>query len=152
MENNMFKSIMIPFIIVILPQLFVISHYISDNSMQAKIISMSGVVGAILGIVSIIMILKNNFNAQAYINPAILSVFITIPVILVSFLLFFIEGLLYGTIISTIVANVIFLIKIKPDTIREKVVLLLINPLNHALLDLVCCIFAFNMFPLNIVI
>lgn len=152
MENNKLKSIMIPFIIVILPQLFVMSHYISDNSMQSKIISMSGIVGAILGIVLIIMILKNNFNAQAYIKPAIISVVISIPVILVSFLLFFIEGLLYGTIISTIVANIIFWIKIKPDEIREKVVLLLINPLNHALLDLICCIFAFNMFPLNIVI
>ena len=134
MKKDKLKSILIPFIIVILPQFLVISYYISKNTKQSQVIAIVGILGVVLGIISIILILKNNYDPQRYVAPILISISISIIVILISFLAFFLEGLVFATIMSAIISNIILFSVVKPHTLRESLVLI------------------FAMFPLNIVI
>ena len=90
MKKDKLKSILIPFIIVILPQFLVISYYISKNTKQSQVIAIVGILGVVLGIISIILILKNNYDPQRYVAPILISISISIIVILISFVSFII--------------------------------------------------------------
>ena len=86
----------------------------------------------------------------------IISIFLVILIsIIITFLSFFalsFIGIIFGAIISMVVSNMVLLFKCDPKSLRESAVLILINPVNHALLDGIACILAVIMFPLNIVI
>ena len=88
--------------------------------------------------------------------PQIISILIVILISLIitclSFFALSFIGIIFGAIISTVVSNMFLLFKCDPKSLRESVILMLINPINYALLDGIACILAVIMFPLNIVI
>ena len=144
MKKGKIMSMIVPIIFVIIPQIIVIIASSFMKNDQSIILNIGGSIGIICGLLALILIYQNKINVTGH----IISLIITC----LSFFALSFIGIIFGAIISTVVSNMFLLFKCDPKSLRESVILMLINPINYALLDGIACILAVIMFPLNIVI
>ena len=137
MKKGKIMSMIVPIIFVIIPQIIVIIASSFMKNDQSIILNIGGSIGIICGLLALILIYQNKIN---------------VIITCLSFFALSFIGIIFGAIISTVVSNMFLLFKCDPKSLRESVILMLINPINYALLDGIACILAVIMFPLNIVI
>ena len=114
--------------------------------------NIGGSIGIICGLLALILIYQNKINVTGHIISILIVILISLIITCLSFFALSFIGIIFGAIISTVVSNMFLLFKCDPKSLRESVILMLINPINYALLDDIACILAVIMFPLNIVI
>lgn len=152
MKKGKIMSMIVPIIFVIIPQIIVIIASSLMKNDQSIILNIGGSIGIICGLIALILIYQNKINVTEDIISIFLVILISIIITFLSFFALSFIGIIFGAIISMVVSNMVLLFKCDPKSLRESAVLILINPVNHALLDGIACILAVIMFPLNIVI
>lgn len=152
MKKGKIMSMIVPIIFVIIPQIIVIiaSSFMKNN--QSIILNIGGSIGIICGLLALILIYQNKINVTGHIISILIVILISLIITCLSFFALSFIVIIFGAIISTVVSNMFLLFKCDPKSLRESVILMLINPINYALLDGIACILAVIMFPLNIVI
>ena len=144
MKKGKIMSMIVPIIFVIIPQIIVIIASSFMKNDQSIILN--------IGLLALILIYQNKINVTGHIISILIVILISLIITCLSFFALSFIGIIFGAIISTVVSNMFLLFKCDPKSLRESVILMLINPINYALLDGIACILAVIMFPLNIVI
>ena len=150
MKKGKIMSMIVPIIFVIIPQIIVIIASSFMKNDQSIILNIGGSIGIICGLLALIY--QNKINVTGHIISILIVILISLIITCLSFFALSFIGIIFGAIISTVVSNMFLLFKCDPKSLRESVILMLINPINYALLDGIACILAVIMFPLNIVI
>ena len=148
MKKGKIMSMIVPIIFVIIPQIIVIIASSFMKNDQSIILNIGGSIGIICGLLALILIYQNKINVTGHIISILIVILISLIITCLSFFALSFIGIIFGAIISTVVSNMFLLFKCDP----KSVILMLINPINYALLDGIACILAVIMFPLNIVI
>ena len=147
MKKGKIMSMIVPIIFVIIPQIIVIIASSFMKNDQSIILNIGGSIGIICGLLALILIYQNKINVTGHIISILIVILISLIITCLSFFALSFIGIIFGAI-----SNMVLLFKCDPKSLRESVILMLINPINYALLDGIACILAVIMFPLNIVI
>ena len=140
MKNHV-STVIICFLTMILQSILPVMAYPFENT-QSIVMLIFGIAGICCGLTAYVLSVRNDFDCKKILSEYVISLVISVLAVVLTFAsVLFIFAALFIT-------NA--LLKKNTYSKTEYLIAILINPMNHVFLDLLCILICYAFFSLNI--